>query len=174
MKKNRVRELFQRYVGGMKDWQIRLALARLRHFHVPQDAWEDTMQELAIVIGGFHFDRNKARAASEETILCRLLDNRIRELARANARRLAMLERFRQMAQNIEEGHAPEDVSAAEVQQVIAQLTPLEQEICRALMSGRSIFEAARLSGRHYTTVRRHVDQIRQAFAKGGFEQWSA
>ncbi|HOD84816.1 MAG TPA: hypothetical protein PKG77_25650, partial [Phycisphaerae bacterium] len=99
MKKNRVRELYQQYVGGMEEWQIKLAIARMMHFRVPQEAWQDTMQELAIVVHQFTFDPDKAHAASEETILCRLMDNRIRMLARSNARRLAMLERLGQMTQ---------------------------------------------------------------------------
>lgn len=74
MKNNRVRELYQQYVGGMEQWQIKLAIARMIQFRVPQVAWQDTMQELAIVIHKFTFDPGKAHAASEETILCRLLD----------------------------------------------------------------------------------------------------
>src|SRR6056297_2476649 len=78
MKKNRVEDLYQQYDGGMESWQIKLAIARMMHFRVPQEAWQDTMQELAIVVHEFTFDVGKAHAASEETILCRLMDNRIR------------------------------------------------------------------------------------------------
>jgi len=175
MKRNRIRELYQQYVGGMKAWQIKLAIARITRFGVPPNAWEDTMQELAMVIQQFRFDPDKAHAASEETILCRLLDNRIRMLARANARRLALLERFGQMAQNIEDTHTGEDDAvAAEVRQVVSQLSSLEQKVCRALMEGVSIYEVARLTGKHYTVIRRHVDRIRQVFTDKGFDLWSA
>ena len=175
MKKNRIRELYRQYVGGMEDWQIKLAIARMMHFRMPQEAWEDTMQELAIVIHEFHFDVDKAHAASEETILCRLLDNRIRMLARGNARRLAMLDRLGKMTQNAEDTHTPEDIAAdGEVRQLVAQLTPLQQRICRALMDGLSVYQVASVTGRHYTTICRHVRHIRQAFTDRGLDQWFA
>lgn len=175
MKKNPVRELYQQYVGGMAQWQIKLALARMMHFRVPQDVWQDTMQELAIVVHQFKFDADKAHAASEETILCRLMDNRIRMLARGNARRLALLERLGLMTHNEEDPHAPNDVVAdSEVQQLIATLTPLQQRICRELMNGHSELQIATALGRHYTTICRHVEHIRQAFADRGFNTWPA
>ncbi|MCD6364899.1 MAG: hypothetical protein J7M14_03400 [Planctomycetes bacterium] len=175
MKKNRVRELYQQYVGGMEEWQIKLAIARMMHFRVPQEAWQDTMQELAIVVHEFTFDAGKAHAASEETILCRLLDNRIRMLARANARRRALVERLGQMTQTEEDGHTPDGIASdGEVQQLMAALTPLQQRICFGLMNGMSELQIAAALGRHYTTICRHVGHIRQAFADRGFDTWSA
>ncbi|MCC7408106.1 MAG: hypothetical protein IT442_08540 [Phycisphaeraceae bacterium] len=172
MQTNPVRDLYQQYIGGMQEWQIKLAIARMKHFRVPQEAWEDTMQELAIVVHGFSFDADKAHAASEGTILCRLLDNRIRMLARGNARRLAMLDRLGRMTQNEEETHAPENVATdSDVPQLIATLTPLQQQICRGLMNGLSELQIATATGRHYTTICRHVRHIRRAFADRGFCQ---
>jgi hypothetical protein len=175
MKKSRVRELYQQYVGGMEEWQIKLAIARMMHFRVPQEAWQDTMQELAIVVHEFTFDAGKAHAASEETILCRLLDNRIRMLARANARRRALIERLGQMSQSDEDEHRPEnDVSDADVRELVAGLTPLQQRICLGLMNGLSELQIAAALGRHYTTICRQVGHIRQALAARGFDTWSA
>jgi DNA-binding CsgD family transcriptional regulator len=175
MKKNRIRELYQQYVGGMEEWRIKLAIARMRRFRVPQNSWEDTMQELAIVIHEFRFDPDKAHAASERTILCRALDNCIRMLARGNARRLAMLDRLGQMTQHVEDAHRPDDVAAeAEVRQLVAELTPKQQEICRALMNGESVYGIARRTGKHYETVCRHARRIRQVFIDRGFDQWFA
>jgi len=171
MKKNRIEELYQQYVGGMEEWKIKLAIARIMRFRVPQEVWQDTMQELAIVIHEFTFDADKAHAASEETILCRLLDNRIRMLARSNGRRQAMLERLSQMTQNEEDGHVPaEGLAQADVRHVLATLTPLQQQICRGLMDGLSELQIAALTGRHYTTICRHVRRIREAFIAEGFE----
>jgi hypothetical protein len=175
MKRSRVGELYQQYVGGMEEWQIKLAIARMMHFRVPQEAWPDTMQELAIVVHEFRFDAGKAHAASEETILCRLLDNRIRMLARANARRLAMLERLGLMTQNEEDDHRPDGIASdAEVRELVAALTPLQQRICRGMMAGLSELQIASATGRHYTTICRQVGHIRQAFAVRGFDTWSA
>ena len=175
MKKNRIRELYQQYVGGMDEWRIKLAIARMRRFRVPQNSWEDTMQELAIVIHEFRFEPDKAHAASERTILCRALDNRIRMLARGNARRLAMLDRLGHMVQQVEDTRRPDDVAAeSEVRQLVAGLTPQQQDICQALMNGESVYGIARRTGKHYETVCRHVRRIRQAFADRGLDQWFA
>ena len=174
MNKNRVRELYEQYVSGMEKWQIKLAIARMMHFHVPQEAWQDTMQELAIVVHNFTFDANKAHAASEETILCRRFDNRIRMLARTNARRQALVERLGQMSQSEEDDHTPVGIASdGEVRQLIGTFTPLQQRICHGLMNGMSKLQIATLTGRHYTTICRHVDKIRQTFADRGFDTWS-
>ena len=155
----------------MEHWQIKLAIARMIRFRVPREAWEDTMQELAIVVCGFRFDPDKACGASEETILCRAMDNRIRMLARCNARRLALLDRLERMAQDVEDTHTPEtDAGDGEVRRIVAQFTPIRQEICRHLMDGLSELQIAALTGRHYTTIHRHVARIREAFADRGLD----
>ena len=171
MKKDRIKEVYERYVGGMAPWQIKLAIARLRYFHVPQDAWDDTMQELAIVVYEFQFDPAKAHAASKRTLLCRAIDNRIRMLARSNARHLAMLDRVGQLAQNTEDPHRPEDCAmAADVRRVMGELSSIQQDICRALMDGQSVYEIARSTDRHYETIRRHVRKIREMFTERGMD----
>jgi len=166
--------LYQQYVGGMEEWQIRLAIARMMHFRVPQEAWQDTMQELAIVIHKFAFDADKAHAASKETILCRLIDNRIRALARANARRQALVERIGRMSQDEADRQMPDGTAShSEVCQLVAAMPPLQRQICQGLMDGLSKSQIAALTGRHYTTICRHIDRIRQAFADRGFDTWS-
>lgn len=171
MKDNCIKELFEQYVGGIEEWQIKLAIARIMYFKLPQDAWQDTMQELAIVVLEFRYDADKAHAASEETILCRLLDNRIRMLARSNARRQAMQDRLSEMSQTEEDLHSPDDSAAeGELQHIVAMLTPLQQEICRGLMDGMSICQIAAHTGRHYTTIRRHAHKIAALLTERGFE----
>jgi len=171
VKQNRTRELYKQYVNALKSWQIRLAIGRLRHFRVPPDSWEDTMQELAIVVHEFRFDPAKSHGASEETILCRFFDRRIKMLARCNARRLAMLERLGQMSQQVEDTRLPEDaIVEEEVRSVVAQLPPLRQEICQALADGESVYLIARRTGMHYETIRRHVRHIRAAFTNRGLD----
>jgi DNA-binding NarL/FixJ family response regulator len=71
--------------------------------------------------------------------------------------------------------HSPDDSAAeGELQQIVDLLTPLQQDICRGLMDGMSICQIAVLTGRHYTTIRRHACHIRQAFANRGYNLWSA
>ena len=79
------------------------------------------------------------------------------------------------MAQTEEDGHAPDSIASdREVLQLVDTLTPLQQKICCALMDGLSIYQIARNTGRHYATICRHVEHIRQAFADRGFDTWSA
>ncbi len=171
MKKNRVQQLYQRYVGGLEPWQIKLAIARLLHFRVPPDCWDDMMQELAMVICEFRFDPARAHSAGRKTVLCRALDNRIRSLARSNGRRLAMIERLGRMAQETEDTYGPDDACVdAEVRQMVAELPPFQQEICRGMMDSQSILKIAHGMGKHYTTIRRHVNRIRRKFAERGFD----
>lgn len=170
---NPIRELYRRYVGAMEDWQIKLALARLGRFGVPREAWEDAMQELVVEILGFRYDPARAGGASEETILCRILDNRIRTLARSNARRRAMLDRVGEMSQPLEDDRDPDQALMPEaVRDAIATLTPRQQRICRALMAGESVHHFARRTGLHYESVCRQVRRIGRAFADRGLAPW--
>ena len=175
MKQSRIRELYEQYIGGMAQWQIKLAIARMLNFRVPPDAWQNTMQELAIVVHTFTFDPKQAGAASEETILCRLFDNRIRMLARTNARRQATLKRLGQLGQPEADTNTPCDTAAqSEVLRVVAGFSPLDQRICHGLMNGLSALQIATLTGRHYTTIARHIQRIGEIFADRGYDPWSA
>ena len=175
MKQSRIRELYEQYIGGMEKWQIKLAIARMLNYRVPPDAWQNTMQELAIVVHTFTFDPEQAGTASEETILCRLFDNRIRMLARTNARRQATVKRLGQLGQPEADTNTPCDgVAKSEVMQLIARLSPLDRRICHGLMNGLSALQIAAMTGRHYTTIARHIQRIRQIFADRGFDTWSA
>jgi hypothetical protein len=113
----------------MQEWQVRLAIARIQRIKLPPEAWDETMQELALAIHRFKFDPNKAHAASQETIFCRLIDNRLRMLARKNGRHTALMERMKVM--RIEQEDADRHDSAlndADVQRVLRRMTPRQPE----------------------------------------------
>ena len=170
VKKSRIRELYERYVDAMESWQIKLAIARIRDFRIPPDSWDDTMQELAIVVHEFQFDPAKANGASEETILCRFFDHRIKMLARSNARHLALRNRIGRMSQEVVDTCLPEDrLIQEEVLATVKLFPPFKRRICRALMKGQSAYQIAQSTGRHYETIRRHVAQIREAFDDRGY-----
>ncbi len=174
MAKTYIEELYERYVGAFEEWKINLAFARLKRFGVPLDRWDDALQELSIAIHRFRFDPARAHAASEETILCRVLDRRIKMLARSNARRRGMMERFGQLAHRTEDTHLPEEkMMAAEVRKVVATLSPRRQQICRFLMEGDNVCEIADKVGLHQETVHRNIRVIHEAFVKGGLNPWS-
>lgn len=171
MQSSQIRELYEQYEGALEAWQIKLAIARLQRYRIPHSVWEDTMQDLAIEIHQFQFDPDKAHAASEETIVCRMMDNRIRMLAREHARRLACLHRLSQLRQQTEDDQRPEDeLMRAEVVEVVAELPEELQATCRALMDGQSAYQIAQRTGMHYDVVQRQIRQIRNVFLERGLD----
>lgn len=174
MAKTYIEELYERYVGAFEEWKVKLAFSRLKRFGVPLDRWDDALQELSIAIHRFRFDPARARAASEETILCRILDRRIKMLARSNARRRNRLHRFALLAHRTEDTHLPEEKAmATEVRNAMATLSPRRQQVCRLLMEGLGVKEIGLKLGLHHETIRRHVQVIRERFAEGGLDPWS-
>ncbi len=171
MSKTQIQELFEQYTGVLEEWQIKLALSRIQKFGMPPDVWDDAMQELAIMIRRFRFDPAKAYAASEETITCRMIDFRIRMLLRRDIRRQSLIERVGQMRIETEDRERPDEpVLAGELRHAMAQLTPKQQEICRALMDGDNPHQIAERTGRDPSTIREHVRHIRRVLAKQGFQ----
>jgi len=172
--KTYIEELYERYVGAFEEWKINLAFARLKRFGVPLERWDDALQELSIAIHRFRFDPVKAHAASEETILCRVLDRRIKMLARSADRRRKMMDRFGQLAHRTEDTHLPEEKAVAkEVRQLVARLSPRRQQICRLLMEGDGVAEVGDKLDLHHETIRRHVQFIRDLFVEKGLHPWS-
>lgn len=172
--KNQIEELYERYQGVFEPWKVNLAFARLKHFGVPLQAWDDALQELSIVIHRFRFDPARAHAASEETILCRILDRRIKMLARTNARRRNRLHRFSLLAHRTEDTRLPEQAAmATELREAMGTLSARRQTICRLMMGGEGIMEIAETLGLHHETVRRHVRFIRERFIEKGINPWS-
>lgn len=169
MKNSRIRELYKRYLKALKPWQIKMAMGRLKHFGVPLREWEDAMQELAIEIIQFRFDPERAKAASEETILCRLLDNRIRELARANGRRQACMDRLSLMAHPVEDLATPDRAAEeGELRELVGQLTPVQQEICRRLLADEAPDRIGREMGHDWHFVKRQIAAIRVFLSERG------
>ena len=173
MKKNQIQELYEQYAGGLEEWQIKLAISRMRRFRVPIRNWPDTMQELAIEIHKFKFDQARAHAAKEKTILCRILDNRIKTLARNNGRYVAMLKRLSEMTIDTECSLLPEENLVSvdlrkDVRKLLVSLSPEMREICLGLMKGESKYEIGRRTGRHYMIVCRKVDKIREIMIDRG------
>lgn len=172
MSKTHIQELFEHYAGVLEEWQIKLAIARIQKFGVPPHGWDDAMQELAVMIRRFRFDPAKAHAASEETITCRMIDFRIRMLLRRDLRHQALVERVGQMRIETEDRQRPEEPTIANdlMRHAMTELTPKQQEICRALMNDENPQQIAERTGRDPTTVREHVRHIRRVLAKRGFD----
>lgn len=171
MKNNQIEELYKQYAGAMEEWQLKLAFARMKEYRLPIDAWEDTMQELAIVISQFQFDPAKAKAASEETILCRMIDNCIRMLARSNFRQKAFIGRLGKMRIDEQDDHRPEVAFAdKQLDELVTSMGPLRREICQRLIAGENTSAIAQATGRAWTTIDHHIRQIKRALIKAGYK----
>ena len=167
-----IRELYEHYEGLLEPRRIRLAIGRLRAFRVPMRCWDETMQELALVICNFRFDPDRAGDASEETILCRMLDNRIRELARSNGRRARNEQKLCEISHPTLDWVTPDDDAMdVELRELLTELTPEQQAVCRDLMAGRSIGQIAKARGRCWYTIERQVEAIRQFLIERGYDR---
>lgn len=171
--KKRIRELYDNYVNVLEPWQIRLAIARLKRFGIPLQAWDDVMQELAILIIDFHYDPEKAGGACERTAVCRRVDNRIRMLARAESRYRRRLNALADLRHEDEYEDPPERAMVnVEIRQLIQSFTPRQQEVCRRLIDGENVHQIATALGHSWDTIEREVLRIREALVDGGFDQW--
>jgi DNA-directed RNA polymerase specialized sigma24 family protein len=166
------RELYRHYVGVLAPWKVRLAIGRLRRFRLPPHVWADAMQDLALAILGFRFDTERAGTASERTILCRLIDNRIRRMVRAYGRYEALRERVAGAAEPAVDEHTPDEpVELRELQALVADLPEDERAVCRRLMEGQSICQIARETGRCWHTINRRVARIRYRLEQAGYAE---
>lgn len=60
----------------------------------------------------------------------------------------------------------------SELQDAIAELTPLQQRICHELMVDANISRIARETQLSRSTIQRHIGIIQQALTAGGYDQW--
>lgn len=167
-----IRELYENYERAMEPWQIRMALARLKKSRLSHDAWEDAMQELAVLLTSFRFDPQKARAASRETVVCRLIDKRISSIARRHARRIKWHKRLAELAKPMVDERTPDDEAMdAELRALLTQLSPEQQKICQGLMDGKTIAQVARGCRRDWDTIERQIDPIRRFLKAKGYDE---
>jgi len=79
----------------------------------------------------------------------------------------------RSWAQRNEDSCTPEEATGeGEVRDLLSELTPERQEICRALMRGESVAQIARSHGRCWYTIQRQIAGIRRHFAERGLDPW--
>jgi hypothetical protein len=174
MSNKHAKEIFRQYSGALEPWQIKLAFGRIKRFKLPPHVWDDVMQELAIIIWTFAFDPEKAQAASEETVLTRAMDNRIRMIIRCHARHQAMLGRFKEMMEMTrpEPPKPDEEAAILELHEIIAGMSLVQQEVCQSLMHGDNMHAIANDMDRAWNSIKHHVQCIREIFTDKGFDQW--
>ena len=68
-----------------------------------------------------------------------------------------------------EEGQ-PDIALRVDVQSVLVELTPFQQSICQLLSRGYPVKRVAEILGKPRRTLRGHMERIREAFLRKGFE----
>ena len=155
-------------------WKLDLIRARaIRHGFCGADL-EDVQQEIAIEALAFGFRRDRANGATEATALTAMIDRRLamaRRRERRYQRRLDQVRGFADLSAEPTEPSCEERItSVLDVRSAIATLSPVDQEICRALADGDSIDAIAQRLGCGWHTVKRQVDRLRERFAQMGLD----
>jgi RNA polymerase sigma factor (sigma-70 family) len=158
------------YDGLVEQWKVDLIVGRAKCMGFRNDEIPDVQQEIILDVLEFQYDPNKSNGAKERTVLQALIDNRLRHIRRTAMREKAKVERIKdQVRQTCDNA---EQQCALDVQDVVADLTPREQVVCRALAEGRSKHEIAKQMGCGWHTVDRLVRHIRDHFEKIGLDGW--
>ena len=157
--------------GFAEPWQEELALARVRRFGFREHEWPDLLQELALKVGKFTFDKAKSNGAKPSTVLRTVIDRHLATRSRSKRRAERSARKFRRCV--LHQGVCEDPVELrADVRQLVETLTPKEQAVCEGFGSGRPLAEIAARLGCSIASVRRAKARIRKRFAEAGMEGW--
>lgn len=167
------------YGNLVETWKIRLINRRARRLGFRRQEWRDLQQEIILDMLSFRFDPAKSNGAKESTLLTAIIDNRLKAILRMTIRdrnRVDQIRRDKGIGPSADENHPAfaqvDDLTplSADVRQVVDSLSPREQAICAALGRGESPAIIARQLGCGRTTIRRHIENIRQRL--GSLRGW--
>ncbi len=160
--------------SGFEQWKDDLIRIRARRLGFRGHDLEDARQEVALHALSFRYQRSKSNGASEATVLAALADRQLKALLRRRGRYEHHLERLRRerAAAAARNGHRQRMELIVDVRDAVAQLTPIEQAVCRGLAHGHSISRIASDLDRAWHTVRRIVVRIRNHFEAIGLSAW--
>jgi len=153
------------YEGVLKPHQVEMVVGRAKRMGFRGEDLRDAVQQVAFDASRFQYDPAKANGASQDAVLASLADCRLRHIRRAAARHEARKERLRELPPAYQP--AP-DTLAIDVQDAVAALPRMEQDVCLALAEGLSQDEVAQRLGCGWHTIERLVGRIREHFRKLG------
>ena len=157
--------------GFAEPWQAELALARVRRFGFPEHEWPDLLQELALKVGKFAFDKAKSNGAKQSTVLRTVIDRHLATRNRSKRRAEHSARKFRRCV--LHQGVCEDPVELrTDVRQLVGTLTPKQQAVCEGFGSGRSLAEIAAQLGCGIASVRRAKARIRKRFGEAGLQGW--
>lgn len=168
----------------VEPWKLDLVRQRARRMGFQSADIDDAVQEIYFELLDFKYDPARANTATEETVVTRLIDNRLRMMRRKETRYQHRLEEIHQAARpavhtTVDEPDERQEPAYEEcpsavldVRDALTALDAPEREVCQLLGEGNSISDAARILGCSQTTVRTHVDKIREQFSELGLHLW--
>ena len=160
--------------SGFEQWKDDLIRIRARRLGFRGHDLEDARQEVALHALSFRYQRSKSNGASEATVLAALADRQLKALLRRRGRYEHHLEQLRRerATASTRDGHERCIELTIDVRDAVAQLTPIEQAVCRGLAHGHSISRIARDLNRAWHTIRRVIVRIRSHFEAIGLNAW--
>lgn len=122
----------------------------------------------------FHYEPERSNGASERTAVTALVDRRLSFIQRGQARRIKRQERYTTLLEKdgCTSAAMPNIAGPAalrmDVQDAVAQLTPLEQAICAALARGETCSGIARELAISRSSLNGMIRHIREQFRAVG------
>ncbi|MCA9090575.1 MAG: sigma-70 family RNA polymerase sigma factor [Planctomycetaceae bacterium] len=168
----------------IEPWKFELVRERARRMGFQAADIDDAVQEIAIELLDFKYDPAAANTATEKTVVTHLIDNRLRMMRRAESRYQRRLEAMNEAArpavhttvdepdERREPAYEENPGAVLDVHNALATLDAPEREVCQLLGEGHSLSDVARILGCSQTTVRTHVDKIRERFTELEVHLW--
>ncbi|MCA9028405.1 MAG: sigma-70 family RNA polymerase sigma factor [Planctomycetaceae bacterium] len=168
----------------VEPWKLELVRKRARRMGFQAADIDDAVQEIYFELLDFKYDPAGANAATEETVVTRLIDNRLRMMRRKETRYQNRLEEIHHAARpaihtTVDEPDERQEPAYEEcpsavldVRDALTSLDAPERVVCKLLGEGNTIRDVARILGCSQTTVRTHVDKIREQFSELGLHLW--
>lgn len=154
------------------DWKLDLARYQAYRLGFRGADLDDAVQEVALLLLQFRYDPEQFQDATEQTVVNRVICNRLHSIRRSESRyqgRLQHLQSQLDEDSEIDESQSLDHVDACEcVAAVVAELSEFDQQVCSLLMDGESLAGIARVTRRNWHTVQNAVDRIRDQFRRSG------
>jgi RNA polymerase sigma factor (sigma-70 family) len=173
--------LTNQYPGMVQPEVTRLIISRARRYGINRADIDDLQQQIVPVLAKFQFDPARANGASPTTVMTEVIDRQIKAHLRAKHRYQKRIERLQNMTDDpnrsdtVAPVHVPEQEHMnlrIDLQDILAQMTPRDREVCQHLSHGLSVTAIAAELGCGRDTVGRAVARIRQAFEAAGLRAW--
>jgi RNA polymerase sigma factor (sigma-70 family) len=162
-------------------WKVGLVRSRARRFGFRSDELPDLEQVIVPELIKAPFDPD-APGASEQTFVIKVIDRQLMKIKRDRRRQVR---RGDYESESLDEIAHTEEASASlgrmepnelqlDVRQVVAGLTPVQQDICRALAEGQTQAEIALRTGRSKAAICEEVKRLRKTFREMMLEEYLA